>query len=49
VSKVRLTIDAVIDTNGKLTNKAVVSDAALLQQAAIDWLLSGGIRLIHSC
>ena len=34
----RVTIEAVIDTNGKLTNMTVVSGPALLQQAAIDAL-----------
>jgi protein TonB len=34
----QVTIEAVIDTNGKLTNKTVVSGPPLLQQAAIDSL-----------
>jgi TonB family protein len=34
----QVTIDAVIDTNGKLTSMKVVSGAPLLQQAALDSL-----------
>ena len=34
----QVSIDAVIDTNGKLTNMKVVSGALLLQQAALDSL-----------
>ena len=36
----QVTIEAVIDTTGKLTNMTVISGAPMLQQAALDSLRS---------